>query len=211
MTKARSGTSWFAFIGFVIYFGLFLIPKASPSVGATPFAFFLTLSLFLVVPLLVLLAIWGAIALVTSKLRKRPIGPRSKAAGGTAIAGLSMLAVLLVLGNILPSPLPSGSYDKQFDREAWLDPESANYTEGDITPRQKMLADVVKSLPGKSRIEIENILGTTLDTPYFKSTGRDLIYIIGPERDSLFGIDSEWLLIWVDENGIYKRHTIVTD
>lgn len=46
---------------------------------------------------------------------------------------------------------------------------------------------------------------------YFQSTGRDLIYITGPERDSLFGIDSEWLLIWLDENGIYKRHAIVTD
>jgi len=107
--------------------------------------------------------------------------------------------------------LPTGSYDKQFDREAWLDPESANYAAGDITPRQKMLADVVKRLPGQTHAELENMLGPTLDTPYFKSTGRDLIYVTGPERDSLFGIDSEWLLIWVDENGIYKRHAIVTD
>lgn len=55
------------------------------------------------------------------------------------------------------------------------------------------------------------MLGTSLDTPYFQSTGRDLIYVTGPERDSLFSIDSEWLLIWVDENGIYKRHAVVTD
>ena len=74
-----------------------------------------------------------------------------------------------------------------------------------------MLEDVVKRLHGQSRVELENILGPTLDTPYFKSTGRDLIYVTGPERDSFFGIDSEWLLIWVDENGIYKRHAIVTD
>ena len=122
-----------------------------------------------------------------------------------------MFMAFMVLANVLPSQLPSGSYDKQFDHEVWLDPESTNYTAGDITSRQKMLADVVKRLPGHSRAELENMLGPTLDTPYFKSTGRDLIYITGPERDSLFGIDSEWLLIWVDENGTYKRHDIVTD
>ena len=146
-----------------------------------------------------------------SKLRKRSLGPRSRLAGRTAFVGLSAFAAFLVLGNVLATPLPSGSYEKQFDHGAWLDPESTAYTTGGITPRQKMLADVVKRLPGQSRVELENILGPTLDTPYFKSTGRDLIYVTGPERDSFFGIDSEWLLIWVDENCIYKRHAIVTD
>jgi len=211
MIGAWSRTWWFAFIGFALYFGLFLIPKVVPGFGATPFLFLLTLSLMLVVPLLVLLALWGTAALVISRVRRRPIGQRSKTAGRTALVGLSMFAAFMVLANVLPSQLPSGSYDKHFDREAWLDPESANYATGDITPRQKMLAEVVKRLPGLRRAEIENMLGPTLETPYFKSTGRDLIYITGPERDSLLGIDSEWLLIWFDENGIYKRHAIVTD
>ena len=211
MTNAWSGTKWLTFIGFGLYFGLFLIPKVAPGFGASPFAFLLTLSLMLVVPLLMLLALWGTTALVISKLRKRPIGPRSKAAGHTAIAGLSVFAVFLALGNVLPSPLPTGSYDKDFDREVWMDAESTDYKAGDITPRQKMLADVVKRLPGENRAELEKMLGPSLDTPYFQSTGRDLIYVTGPERDSLFGIDSEWLLIWVDENGTYKRHAIVTD
>lgn len=211
MTNAWSGTRWIAFIGFVLYFGLFLVPKVYPSVGASPIAFLLVLSLMLVVPLLILLALWSTVALVISKLRERPIGPRSKAAGRTAFAGLSTFAAFLVLGNVLPSPLPSGSYDKQFDRVVWSDPASTTYTAGDITQRQKMLSDVVLRLPGQSRAELEYMLDPTLDTPYFKSTGRDLIYVTGPERDSFFGIDSEWLLIWVDENGIYKRHAIVTD
>ena len=211
MIGAWSRTWWFAFVGFGLYFGSFLVPKVVPGFGATPFLFSLTLSLMLVIPLLVLLALWGTAALVISRVRKRPIGPRSKTAGRIALAGLSVFAAFMVLANVLPSLLPSGSYDRQFDREAWLDPESANYTSGDITPRQKMLAEVVKRLPGLHRAEIEKMLGPTLETAYFQSTGRDLIYITGPERDSLFAIDSEWLLIWLDENGIYKRHDIVTD
>ncbi|MDD2990459.1 MAG: hypothetical protein PHI64_16080 [Zoogloea sp.] len=63
----------------------------------------------------------------------------------------------------------------------------------------------------KSRDEIESMLGPSMDTPYFQSTGRDLIYATGPQRDSVFGLDSEWLLIWLDEQGAYKRHAIVTD
>ena len=75
-----------------------------------------------------------------------------------------------------------------------------------------MLADVVQRLPGRSRAEIESLLGPGLDTFYFKSTGRDLIYVTGPCRDSPVGpIDSEWLLIWLDENGVYERHSIAID
>lgn len=202
---------WWVFGGFAFYFGLFLIPKVVPGFGANPFLFSLTLSLMLVIPVLVLLAFWGTSALVISRVQKRPIGPRSRTAGQIALAGLSVFAAFMVLASVLPSLLPSGSYARHFDREAWLDPESANYTSGDITPRQKMLAEVVNRLPGLHRAEIEKMLGPTLETAYFQSTGRDLIYVTGPERDSPFAIDSEWLLIWLDENGIYKRHDIVTD
>jgi len=60
-----------------------------------------------------------------------------------------------------------------------------------------MLVDVVKNiLPGRTRAEIEEILGPSLETSYFKSTGRDLIYGLGPQRDSYFSIDSEWLLTY---------------
>jgi len=211
MIGAWSRTWWIAFAGFALYFGLLLIPKVVPGFGATLFLLSLTFSLMLVVPLLILLALWGTAALVISRVRKRPVGPCPKAAGQIALAGFAAFAAFIVLANVLPSPLPGGSYDRQFDRQVWLDPESANYISGDITPRQKMLAEVVKKLPGLHRSEIENMLGPSLDTAYFQSTGRDLIYITGPERGSLFGMDSEWLLIWLDENGIYKRHAVVTD
>ena len=211
MTGTRSTTWLYAFGGFALYFGLFFTPKVVPAFSATPFSFLLTLSLMLVVPLLVILALWAVSALVIAKSRKRSIGRWSRTAGQTAVAGLSTFVAFMALATALPSQLPSGSYDSQFDRAVWVDPESTIFISGDITPRQKMLSDVVKRLPGKNRVELENMLGTSLDTPYFQSTGRDLIYVTGPERDSLFSIDSEWLLIWVDENGIYKRHAVVTD
>jgi len=42
-------------------------------------------------------------------------------------------------------------------------------------------------------------------------TGRDLIYVLGPQRDSYFTIDSEWLLIWLDKKGRFARYTIAND
>lgn len=100
----------------------------------------------------------------------------------------------------------------QFDHECWIDPSSTDYVTGDITARQKMLADVVYTvMPRKNRAEIENLLGPSLETSYFNSTGRDLIYILGPQRDAIFAIDSEWLLIWFDDYDQFSRYEIVCD
>jgi hypothetical protein len=41
-----------------------------------------------------------------------------------------------------------------------------------------MLADVIAALPGvRSQKGLDEILGPSLDTGYFKNTGRDLIYV----------------------------------
>ena len=83
---------------------------------------------------------------------------------------------------------------------------------GDISARQKMLGDVVKKvLPGHDRRALEDLLGPSLETPYFADTGRDMIYRLGMERDSMFGVDSEWLLIWLDDSGRFERYEIRTD
>lgn len=31
------------------------------------------------------------------------------------------------------------------------------------------------------------------------------------ERDSMFGLDSEWLLIWLDGSGRFERYEVWTD
>src|SRR5882672_1827722 len=102
----------------------------------------------------------------------------------------------------MPPSLPTGSHLQRFERAAWQDSHSAEYVPGDITPRQKMLADVVRNiLPRRTRAELEEVLGPSLDTSYFRSSGRDLIYLLGSQRNSYFTIDSEWLLVWLDKGG----------
>lgn len=211
MTLPKRNKCWLVVIGFLAYFGALLVPKFVPGFYSPPIGFTLSLTLGLVVPSLIVFTVWGAAALVVSKIRKHSIGQRSRTAGLVGITGLTVFAISLLLTLLPPFQLPSGSYLNDFDRIVWLDPASADYIEGDITPRQKMLADVVDRLPGKNQTEIVNMLGAPIDTEYFRDTGRNLIYVTGPERDSFVSIDSEWLLIWVDEEGLYKRHAIVTD
>lgn len=206
-----SRTCRISFIGFGLYFGFLLVPKAFPGMNATAIVFFLQLSALVLMPILLILAIWCIGAFVEAKFRRQPISGRLLSAGRFAFAGISMFVTFLALGSILPDALPSGSYDESFNRDAWLDPASKPSVPRGATSRQRMLADVIARLPHKSRSELEVMLGPSMDTPYFKSTGRDLIYATGPQRDSFFALDSEWLLIWLDEDGIYQRHAIVTD
>jgi len=128
-----------------------------------------------------------------------------------AVGALVVCCGVLVVVRYLPRGLPSGSDIQQFDDAAWVQEENTQPSDG-ISERQKMLSDLVKNvLPGRTREEIQSMLGPSLDTPYFQSTGRDLIYVLGPERDNYFAIDSEWLLLWLDEEGIFERYQVVVD
>lgn len=105
---------------------------------------------------------------------------------------------------------PSGSDLSNFSSEFWQQNASTAWNNG-ISEREKMLKDLVENvLPGKSKDEIEQLLGESLDTPYFRSIDKDMIYYLGPQRDSL-GVDSEWLLIWLDEEGYFTKYRIVND
>jgi hypothetical protein len=73
-----------------------------------------------------------------------------------------------------------------------------------------MLIDVLKLIHNKPKSEIIILLGSGSDSEYFKSSERDLLYILGPER-SYISIDSEWLLLWFDENDILIKYEIRTD
>jgi hypothetical protein len=128
------------------------------------------------------------------------------------MAGLLRFGAVLGLVWMVRGALPTGSHLLDFDPVVWQDPGSSTFVQGDITPRQKMLGSVVGRLsPALDRARLEAMLGPSLDTPYFAETGRDLIYILGPERDSFFGIDSEWLLIWLDRADRFERYAIYTD
>ena len=108
--------------------------------------------------------------------------------------------------------LPKGSNLKKFNSVNWKNDDSINPDDNLISDREKMLHDLVNNiLPNKSKEEIEKILGLSLNTPYFKSSNKDLIYYLGPERDHMMNIDSEWLLIWLDKSNKFEKYKIVND
>ena len=66
-------------------------------------------------------------------------------------------------------------------------------------------------IKGGDKASIIAQLGPSEDDDYFASSGRDLIYCTGPQRDSLVRIDSERLLVWLDEQGKTEKYEIRTD
>jgi hypothetical protein len=97
----------------------------------------------------------------------------------------------------------SGTSQRAFDSERWKIKEGR---------RTEMVDDLVgkKVLDKLTKEQVIHLLGDPLkDNPYFVSTGRDMIYHLGRERNPL-GVDSEWLLIWLDDNKVTK-YEIVTD
>ncbi len=131
---------------------------------------------------------------------------------GTRILTL-LLSVALIAGCASRTRLPEGSDAEAFDAIAWNAENAAGYVEGGVSPRQAMLEDLVqKVLPHKTGVELEALLGPPSDSGYFRDSGAALIYATGPEREGfLANIDSEWLLIWLDEAGTYQRYEIWTD
>jgi hypothetical protein len=180
--------------------------------GATVPFFLYLVSIPLVLLATVGVLMFGAIGWAISSARSRPVRPSAPSLIIVPLTAILIFGLVFGLRAIVADVLPTGSYAQAFEAEAWQSQESAELVRGDITPRQKMLGAVVQEvLPGSHRSQIEDALGPSLDTPYFRSNGRDLIYRTGLERDSLFGIDSEWLLIWLDEAGHFSRFAIMVD
>lgn len=201
-----------ALLVIVLYFSVLLLPNWFPRFAGGAFFFWYLLSLPLVMAAVGLLGVWGLVGLIITRLRGRQPRERHRTYVVFSIAVALIFLAILGLNRAIPGGLPWGSQLLKFDERVWQDPKSSVYVKNDITPRQKMLKDVVENvLPGKTREQIEQALGPSLDTPYFQSTGRDLIYRLGLERDLLFAIDSEWLLIWLDDSGNFSRYEVATD
>jgi hypothetical protein len=124
-----------------------------------------------------------------------------------AYLSIAWFALVFVAYIFLPGPLPTGSYLQRFDPTIWQQPDSAENEKGDITSRQKMLADLLENvLPGRSQAEIEKLLG-----PGDDAADRKLIYGLGRERDSMFPIDNESLVIRLDGSGRFSSYYIYID
>jgi len=195
-----------------LYFGILLVPKFWPGFAANVFFFVYILSLPFVLFGLVAFALRGALGPLSIRLDGPSRTPEQKLMIGVALWGCLVFGCAIFLSRSIRGALPTRSYLAEFDSEVWKDPESAPNVRVEITPRQKMLGSLVDRLkPSQNRAEIEALLGPSQGTPYFQSTGRDLIYRTGPERDTFLSLDSEWLLIWLDETGKFERYAIDTD
>ncbi len=193
------------------YFGVLLIPSRWPGFANTGVYFFCELSLPFAFLVLLAFAAWGTLGMAFVRYRGSSVNARYRLLLGSSFVGFLSLGAAIGLTYAIDGDLPTGSHVLEFSRPAWLDPQSSEYVRGDITPRQKMLGSAVAQLtPALTRADIEERFGPSLDTPYFAETDRDLIYVLGPERGA-FGIDSEWLLIWLDDSDHFVRYGIYTD
>ncbi len=192
-----------------VYFALLVLPRGCPEVGGTlPYL----LSVPLVLLGLVAIGGVGARGILRPRRDGFPVDSGSKRLVVYCLAGLGLFAGAVLLTRAIPGSLPTGSHLLEFDSLVWKASESSVFARGDITARQKMLGSLLDRLQtGLPRSEIEELLGAPLDTPYFSASERDLIYVLGPERDRFVRLDSEWLLIGLDDSGGLERFEILRD
>ena len=168
-----------------------------------PFKF----GVLVVVPIAAIASIWGVLGMLL-RTSAAPFYVHKRA----LLIGAGCLALLTLSSQIerlMRQDLPVGSLSLRFDPAKWKQPHAAY---GFFSGRQAMLGDLVRNvLPGRTRVEIETLLGTDGPTEYFKDLRWDFIYVTGPERNSPYPIDSEWLLIWLDAKGKFRRYEIRTD
>ena len=194
------------------YFGLLLVPEWWPGFAGNGLFLLYVLSVPVVLIGLLGCLVWGGVGTTRALLRGSLVSPRHRALVLLPLAGFLMAGAAIGLARSIRGALPSGSHLQEFEPVVWQRPASSEFVRGDITPRQKMLGSIVDRLaPTHDRAQLEALLGPSLDTRYFESTGRDLVYILGPERDSFIGIDSEWLLIWLDDSNHFERYEVLTD
>ncbi len=121
---------------------------------------------------------------------------------------VSVIFVIFVIGVILlPSDgLPKYSGNLKFNGDLWRSEKGLESDWTDVTPRQKMIKDLLRNrLPDKSKDEIFKLLGPS-DTEKF-SKKADLAYLLGVQRS--FGIDNEWLLIYFQDDKALKAEIYV--
>ncbi|MBM0745269.1 hypothetical protein JOY44_27750 (plasmid) [Phormidium sp. CLA17] len=77
-------------------------------------------------------------------------------------------------------------------------------------PRLEMADDLIhdRTLYGKTKAEVIELLGKPSNDGYFKTY--DLVYWLGPSRGG-FSVDSEWLLIQLNDSGRVSKYELGRD
>ena len=116
------------------------------------------------------------------------------------------LAIAVLAGSILywtaaDAPLPFVASWWEAGGKDWAEP---------LHRRQRIADWLILShrLIGNSRATVVGLLGEPPPTEYFKQW--DMVYWLGPER-SFISIDSEWLVLRLNDQGIVLQAEIVGD
>jgi hypothetical protein len=193
------------------YFAILLVPKVWPAFAATGVYALYLLSVLGVLVGLAGVVLWGVVEVAVAWLRRQSVEARHRLWIAVAVWGLISFAAVFELQHAVRGALPTGSHTWEFDSAAWKHPNAA-FAQRDITTRQKMLASVVDRLePSLDRADIEALLGPSGMTKHFEDADYDLIYRTGFQRDVWFSVDSEWLVIWLDDAGKFERYAIYGD
>jgi hypothetical protein len=192
-----------------VFFGLQVLPHQITLLHNSGISFFYVFIAMLLVPTILVCA---AIALLGIALTRAPERMHWQKWFSTFVFMLVAGIILTICNVACARGLPVGSYVRHFNPQVWAQPASNQYVPGDITLRQKMLGDVIHSIVrNKSKASIIALLGPSDGGDYFAESGRDLIYHMGPQRDSVFAIDDEWLLIWFDSTDRVSRYEVWSD
>ena len=121
-----------------------------------------------------------------------------------ALGCLAVICLVLLLGWVGGAFITGFLPLRFFDSADW---KAASYWDG---TRVEMIEHLQWSgkLEGLSKTEVIALLGPETNTNYFSE--HDMVYTLGPER-GWFSIDSEWLVIDFDRNGVVASYQVVTD
>ena len=119
-----------------------------------------------------------------------------------------LIAALVLIGLVITTTMVR-SARARFNATSWR--ASPATGPGSSRIRQRMAADVVRRFlsEGMSRDSVLSLLGPADNTVYFREAG--LVYYLGPERNLISGVDSEWLVIYLTSDNRVVRAEVTTD
>jgi hypothetical protein len=123
-------------------------------------------------------------------------GGLTRSLGSSQMKRWKVVAVSLAIGVVgIGAHRWNISQPLAFDRAVWLTGDNNTSMN---PPRLRMADDLVEKQValGKTRAEIESLLGPPTQTNYFRNY--DMVYWLGPERSG-YGVDSEWLVVRISE------------
>ncbi|WP_299674590.1 hypothetical protein [uncultured Dokdonia sp.] len=116
---------------------------------------------------------------------------------------IALVCVSLLVFLLLINTMGNHFVEREFSSKVWKKDENKRVEMIDDLISKKVIDD----LPAWQMI---TLLGMPDEDCYFYQSGHDMIYYLGPER-SYFSIDSEFLLIWLNDDNFVEKYEIVLD